>query len=101
VRLWNLSKIPSDQSGESTSNQGVPAERTCADLSDGGECINGISFHPFEDAFATCSGQRHHNAPAVMDSEDEEDDEEAASGKECALKLWKMNFAESDKIEET
>ena len=34
----------------------------CNDIAAGGECVNGFSLHPFEDLFATSSGQRHYSA---------------------------------------
>ena len=58
VTFWELSKI----SSEAASAGPVEPHRVCQDIAAGGECVNGFSFHPYEDLIATSSGQRHYSS---------------------------------------
>ncbi len=84
VRMWDLSKIPSDGGAACEAHF-----RTT--VTEGRECLNGVSFSPMADAFATSSGQRHYDAAGIM-SDSEGEDIEDKDAHECKLKLWRLQF---------
>ena len=59
------------------------------------DCINGVSFHPFNsEIIATCSGQRHQNLNLSSwdGSADEDSENEDKCRKDISLKVWNLGI---------
>ena len=99
VLAWDLTSTPREE------DKVIPPVLRWRDLH-GGDCVNGVTFNPHHNVFASSSGQRHFSDPCEQFSPDEDgeekmDESESSGAKKVdnSVKVWAI-IDRGEKVEE-